>query len=249
MIAHEHITRIGSGQVHRTGDGTTHLTIPHASADSYHDAQISTFITPEGFIFRDTPPLTLHVRAYATGDIHGTAGFGFWNQPFGPNRRFFRLPRAVWFFYGSPPNAMPWALDVPGHGWKCGTIDAANGRFLAMLPLAPPGFLLMRVPRLYRALWPVGQRAMKVSEHLLGERIPAEAHDYTLHWRADGVTFKVDGETVHESPVSPRGPLGFVAWVDNQYAIATPRGRFGFGLLAQPEPASLVLESLAIMPG
>ena len=34
---------------------------------------------------------------------------------------------------------------------------------------------------------------------------------------------------------APRGPLGFVAWVDNQWAVATPRGRFGWGLLASSE--------------
>ena len=51
-------------------------------------------------------------------------------------------------------------------------------------------------------------------------------------WRAhDGARFAVDGATVLETDRAPRGPLGFVAWVDNQYMIATPRGRLGWGLL------------------
>jgi hypothetical protein len=33
------------------------------------------------------------------------------------------------------------------------------------------------------------------------------------------------------APQPPAGPLGFVAWVDNQYAIATPDGTLRFGTL------------------
>ncbi len=40
-----------------------------------------------------------------------------------------------------------------------------------------------------------------------------------------------DGQEALVAPDPPPGPLGFVAWIDNQYAIATPRGDFGFGTL------------------
>ncbi|MFL5802349.1 MAG: TonB-dependent receptor domain-containing protein, partial [Roseiflexaceae bacterium] len=52
-----------------------------------------------------------------------------------------------------------------------------------------------------------------------------------LEWRASYARFDVDGATVLETDRPPRGPLGFVAWVDNLWAVATPRGRFGWGLL------------------
>jgi len=39
---------------------------------------------------------------------------------------------------------------------------------------------------------------------------------------------------VLETDRSPRGRLGFVAWIDNQYAVVTPRGNFKFGLLDAP---------------
>ena len=49
--------------------------------------------------------------------------------------------------------------------------------------------------------------------------------------RVNGARFLVDGTVVLETDRPPRGPLGFVAWVDNQWLVATPRGRFGWGLL------------------
>ena len=43
------------------------------------------------------------------------------------------------------------------------------------------------------------------------------------------------------------GPLGFVAWVDNQYAIATPRGELRFGTIAS-EREWLELDYIRIQP-
>jgi hypothetical protein len=179
-------------------------------------------------------------------NIRGTAGFGFWNHPFAPNERGFRLPRAVWFFFASPPNDIRLARDMPGAGWKAMTMDATRLLFLALLPTAPVGFLLMRVPALYRRLWPVGQRALGVSEQVLDAQLLAERHAYTLDWREDGVTFAVDGQTIHQTDCSPRGPLGFVAWVDNQYAIVTPQGRFGYGVVPLVQDQTLILETIDI---
>ncbi len=31
------------------------------------------------------------------------------------------------------------------------------------------------------------------------------------------------------APQAPSQPLGFVAWLDNEYAVATPRGELRFG--------------------
>jgi hypothetical protein len=36
--------------------------------------------------------------------------------------------------------------------------------------------------------------------------------------------------------------MGFVAWIDNQYAIVTPTGRPGFGLLDVPAPQWLEIK-------
>lgn len=235
------VTEIGSGTV-RMIDGVLNLT--NAPDTGYSDAQISDYTEAS---FRWRPPLTLTVKARASSAaITGTAGFGFWNQPFMPGQYRLRLPQAIWFFFGSPPNNMQLAQSVPGWGWKVATINARRWQFLALVPAAPLGVLLMRVPTLYRRLWPIGQRAIGVSERLLSSDLLSTWHTYTLDWRTDGATFAVDGEIVHESPVAPGGPLGFVAWIDNQYAIVTPQGRFGFGLLPLTTSQTLQLETIRI---
>ncbi len=244
-----HITEIGTGTVQRNAAGYI-MTLPATSAERYHDAQIATYTGTKDF--RHRPPLRLTLRAYVQGELphtvglHGTAGFGFWNHPFVPGERGFRLPKAAWFFFGSPPSDMALAKGVPGFGWKAATFDATRPLFLSLLPAAPLGFLLMRIPALYNRLWPVGQRAIGVSEHLLETTLLYQPHDYQLEWLPDRVIFAVDGVIVHESPYSPKGNLGFVAWIDNQYAVVTPQGRFRFGLIDVPQEQTLILENLRI---
>lgn len=240
MPAEFHITEMGQGQVTRQMDAFS-LTIPPATGNNYHNAQITSYTSRQDFQFE--PPVSLRIRAHATGEINGTAGFGFWNHPYG---RIPRLPKAVWFFYGSPPNNMPLAKGVPGHGWKCATFDAANWRFLSLLPAAPIGFLMMRVPFFYNRLWGIGQRALGVDEHLLAESQLTEPHDYSIQWETSRVRFSIDEQTVFETNRSPKGKLGFIAWVDNQYAIVTPQGRFGHGLLEVTTPQRLMIDSAVI---
>jgi hypothetical protein len=246
MSAPWHITQVGGGVVSTEADRWV-LTVPPASAAIYHDAQISSYQGREDFDLR--PPVTLRLRAWMKGGVRGTAGFGFWNHPYVPGERGFRLPRAVWFFYGSPPGNIALARDVPGSGWKAATFDAARWQFIAMLPAAPIGVLLMRIPWLYRCLWPIGQRAIGVSEKLLDEALIRTAHDYTIRWLPDRVEFLVDAHLVHRTERSPRGPLGFIGWIDNQYAVVTPQGRIGFGLLDVPTEQSLFVEHITIKPG
>jgi hypothetical protein len=94
----------------------------------------------------------------------------------------------------------------------------------------------MRVPALYRRLWPVAQRAIGSHERSLDALDLTIAHTYAIHWEDRHATFAVDGQTVLAAPSAPAGPLTFTAWIDNSYAVATPRGRFGLGLVAEPEP-------------
>jgi hypothetical protein len=242
-----HVTEIGGGVVQTAGEGF-HLSIPPTPADRYADAQISSYRTRADFTCQ--PPLRMTIRAWMPdGMAVGTAGFGFWNHPFVPGERGFRLPQAVWFFFGSPPNEMRLALDVPGAGWKCATIDATRPAFLALLPTAPLGFLLMRIPPLYRRLWPLAQRALGVSEHALDPALLREPHTYTLEWLPGKAVFSVDGRVVHRAQAAPRGLLGFIAWIDNQYAVVTAQGRFGFGLVEVAQTQTLVIEQVRVEPG
>ena len=237
--------QIGAGQVNERADGV-HLTIPEASKAAYHDAQLTDY-DPTRRDFRYQPPLRMSITAYATtSDIKGTAGFGFWNHPFVPGERGVRLPQAVWFFFGSAENDMALAQGVPGNGWKAATFNAQRAGFLALLPAAPLGVLLMNSRPLYDALWPIGQRAIGVHESALDIGLLREAHTYTLDWHKNGARFYVDGDKVLDAPDAPQKPLGFIAWVDNQYAVVTPQGRFRFGLLAVPHEQALVVQHVSI---
>ena len=231
--------------------GILRCNLGRASAQEYSDAQITDYqgLTRRNFPWR--PPLRLALRAWASHgvqDLKGTAGFGFWNEPFVPvGRGLPRLPRAVWFFFASPPNNMALTKGVPGYGWKAATLDTGRPRFWSLAPLAPLGFALMRVSALYRALWPVGQWAIGASEALLPVDL-VEPHDYTLEWRPDRVIFWVDEKEMHVSPYAPRGPLGFITWMDNQFAVVTPQGQFRFGRVATTEPQWLALDHIEIQP-
>ena len=239
---------IGAGRLD-LGDGRLCCVLDPGDGRSYSDAQITDYRGLPVRAFPWRPPLRLTVRAWAshsTADLRGTAGFGFWNEPFVPvGGQRPRLPRAAWFFFGSPPNAMTLAAGVPGHGWKAAVLDAGRPAFWLLAPFALPGFLVMRVPALYRRLWPLAQRAIGAAEVLLPTDL-IEPHTYTLEWRAESVRFAVDGADVLITPTAPRGPLGFIAWMDNQYAIVTPQGRFGFGLVATAAPQWLALERIDI---
>jgi len=114
------------------------------------------------------------------------------------------------------------------------------------IPAAPIGVLLARVPALYRRLWPIAQRALAVSEASLDSLDVTIPRDYTLRWEPRRATFAVDGQTVLVAPAPPAGPLTFIAWIDNSYAIATPGGRFAMGRVAEPEPQWLEIETIAI---
>lgn len=224
---------LGQARCEREG-AMLRLVTEGATVRAYSDAQIDDYQgrLAGGFIRR--PPLRLRLRArfsHPEGELLGTAGFGFWNYPIVPPPR---PPRAIWFFHGSPPNDMPLAAGVPGRGWKAATVDTGRPQALALLPLAPVAVPLMWSPPLYRGLYPLIQRAAGVAEALV--RAPmTEWHEYVIEWGVRKSRFLVDGRVVLDEAPSPRGPLCFVAWVDNQYLVLTPQGELRWGLLDAPE--------------
>ncbi|MEI8167120.1 MAG: hypothetical protein WCG26_12110 [Chloroflexales bacterium] len=235
---------VGGARLGRTDDGLRLLT-DGATAHAYSDAQIDDYQGRPGASFVRQPPLRLRLRArfsHEAGELRGTAGFGFWNYPsaWPP-----RMPRAVWFFYGSPPGDMPLALGVPGQGWKAATIDTGRRSALVLAPLAPVIVPLLWSAPLYRGLWPPIQRAVGVAETIVPAPLTAW-HEYVLEWGERTSRFLVDGRVVLDEAPSPRGPLCFVAWIDNQYLVATPQGRFRWGVLAAPGQQWLEMRELTI---
>jgi hypothetical protein len=235
-----HPTQVGGGRLALSEEGLR-LLLAGARHTAYSDAQIDDYAGLARRLFLWRQPLRMTVRARASGPLAGTAGFGFWNNPFSPLGGTPALPAALWFFCGSPPSDMPLALGVPGHGWKAACIDATRPAALAWAPLALPVLLANRSPALYRRIWPRVQRSLRVAEAPIAA-LDRQWREYTIEWRVDGARFLVDGAPVLETDRPPRGPLGFVAWVDNQWMVATPHGRFGWGLLeAEPQWLDLAL--------
>lgn len=226
---------IGGGRVEFLADGGQRLWLP-ATGRSYADAQLDDYggLKRRAYPHRPGTSLSLVARfSHPAGTLLGTAGFGFWNAPYGdPAVRWPVLPQAVWFFYASAPNDLPFG---PGRGWFAATMDAGRGRALAWAPFAPVVILLNRRAAWRKRLWPAVQSGLGIRYALLPGDM-TDWHSYWLDWTPAGCQFKVDDQLILQTPFAPRGPLGFVAWLDNQYLIASPTGRIAAGLLPLSHP-------------
>jgi hypothetical protein len=242
----------GQGKL-ESGGSTLRFVQVDASAQRYSNAQIDDYETLPRRNFLWNPPLKLSVRArfsHAAGNgapgLRGTAGFGFWNDPFlMTGARLPNLPRAIWFFHASPPSDMKLDMQTPGYGWKAATIDALHPAALLLAPLAPLATLLMNARPLYQIIWPPIQQAMNIREATVKAEM-TEWHTYVIDWGTHMASFSVDGQAMLSNAPSPRGPLGFVMWLDNQYMIVKPWGRFGWGVLEAPGRQWMEVDWLAI---
>lgn len=234
--------------------GALRLAVGPAVAGGYCNAQLDDFarLRPRDYPWR--PPLRLRVRARAslpaadaadaTGPtdgagptLRGTAGFGFWNGSPSIAGGALRAPESLWFFAASPPSNMALAPGVPGYGWKAQVVHAQRwGALGAIAPLATTA-LWARLGGDERPAARWLNRLTGAREALLDSRTASlgEWHDYEIEWLASSARFLVDGRDVLSVASPPAGPLGFVTWIDTQYAVATPRGELRFGALATDE--------------
>jgi len=254
---------MGGGRMDVSGDGLR-LALEGATADRYSDAQIDDHTGQRASRYPWRPPLRMRIRARASHAaypasapvrndgrwLRGTAGFGFWNAPFTLAGGGVRLPEAVWFFAASPPSNMALTADGVGYGWKAQVVHARRIGALAATASLALTALWARVSGDERPAARWMERLTGAQEQALD---PTQAdlrqwHDYALEWRPERAHFSIDGREVFAASDPPQGPLAFVAWIDNQYAVATPRGELHFGALACPsqwlELASLNIEPL-----
>ncbi len=229
--------------------GSFHLALP-SNNKGYADAQIDDYggHRRKDYPWRPGTRLELGARfSHTNSALKGTAGFGFWNAPFGdPTVRWPSLPQATWFFFASEPSDLPLApFQQPGRGWFISTIDAKTLQAAFLIPLAPFVILLNNFPRLGAIIWPVVQRRLKISFCLLETNL-TQWHNYRLDWMYEGCIFSVDDETVFESNYGPAGPLGFVCWIDNQYLKLTPTGRLRWGTLNLDQSQWLEVKNIEI---
>ena len=241
---------INRGHVRLTPGGEYRLVLPPL-AQGYGDAQVQDYGGRRRRHYPWRQGTHLQLRAcfsHEADEMQGTAGFGFWNAPFGdPSARWPALPQAVWFFFGSAPNDLPFRAEGAGQGWFVGTMDAGRIRALPLAPLAPLVVWGNRWPRFKKRVWPWVQQQLGISYAPLPTRM-GEWHTYGLRWQATGCQFVVDGQVVWETPLAPRGPLGFVGWVDNQYMMATAEGVFRWGVVSTPAEQWLALAEVQIQP-
>jgi hypothetical protein len=251
-------TTLGGGYVEIV-DSTLRMGMAGARQGQYIDAQIDDYGQLARAHFPWRPPLRMELKARSslpaatstsTADsamLRGTAGFGFWNYPFSVRGDILMLPEAVWFFYASPPSNMALVPGIPGWGWKAQVVHAMRpGALFSALPMALSTSLALVTGEVRPAAhWM--QRLSGAQEALLTVDMTGW-QTYTLEWRAREALFFVNGEQVLHAPNPPTRPLGFVAWLDNQFAIATPRGVLRFGTVSNGpqwfEITSLQIEAL-----
>jgi len=245
----------GTGALEHSAS-TLRFTITSPCSTSYSNAQLDDYRGLSRRRFPWRPPLKLSVRARFSSSeptLQGTAGFGFWNDPFLMTQpRLPALPRAIWFFYASPPSNMKLDWQVAGYGWKAAAVDASRPPVLLWLPLAPILVPLMNLTTVYHRLWPPIQRMLRISEARLRLDM-TQWHTYILDWGVEQSTFSLHKdenprqELILKAP-SPRGPLGFVMWMDNQYLIVTPWGKLRWGLTESPGPQWMEIDWFRIEP-
>ena len=245
----------GGGQVDPLPGGGQRLSIPAGPAGHYRLAQLDDTRNLRRRDFHWQPPCTLTLRARVSDpDLPGTWGFGLWNDPFsaalglgGGIRKLPALPNAAWFFHASPTNALSLRDDLPANGFLAAGFSSRNLSPFLYLPaaLAAP-LLAWRVAA--RLLRQAARRWIREDATRLNHD-PTAWHDYRLDWRLAGMSFQVDGQSVFVSDLSPRGRLGLVIWIDNQFAAFRPDGTLKYGVQENPTPAWLEIADLNIESG
>jgi hypothetical protein len=243
------------GEVNQQDESSWTLRLRAGSEKTYRWAQIDDYIPLPRRAFRWRAPLRLRLRARMDEpSVPGTWGFGLWNDPFALNllgggtaRRLPALPNAAWFFYALPPNYLTLRDDLAGDGFLAQVFRSPRIPSLLLAPgcLALPLLSWRRVARLLR----------KIARHVIREdsmRISVDVtqwHAYELLWLEDAVHFTVDGNECLTTPLSPRGPLGLVLWIDNQYMAFPPDGRLRLGVLPVGKDATLELREIEVEIG
>lgn len=246
----EHTFHGGIVSGYQTGD--CRLILPRGDDQHYCLAQLDDYMPYSRPGFPHSAPSRIEVEAKVSGeDMSGTWGFGLWNDPFsvgllagGASRILPVLPNAAWFFYASPENHLSLYDGLPGSGFLARTYRS---------PLLPGILDLFTLFLLPFVVSKKGRRFLRRrARHFVeedGKHLDVDVcewHTYSLDWQKNEVAFLVDGMEVFRTPVSPRGHLGFVLWIDNQYFRFDATGRMAFGFLGIPDEQSLHLRRFEI---
>ncbi len=227
--------------------GSLRLVLEGAEEGQLSDAEIDDHRTVPRHRLPWKPPLRLTVRARAShgsGELLGTAGFGFWNDPFDWVGNVQVPPNALWFFYASPQSDMALDPGARGNGWKAATLNGGHADKATMTL----GNFIFQLPGMSRLVFQMAQTRIHAHERVLDEVDLTGWHDYRIDWSAETAAFFVDDVQVLAAPHPPLEALGFVAWVDNNVAVMGPGREFAFARMAIPQRQWLELSHVSITP-
>ncbi|MEM7335550.1 MAG: hypothetical protein AAF490_25950 [Chloroflexota bacterium] len=245
---------INGGHVQQNLESTTSKLSILPAKNGYTNSQIDDYRQSENgrshFKWQPNTTLSLSARfSRPISQLKGTAGFGFWNAPFGdPTVKTPAIPKAVWFFFGSQPNRLPFYKHPTENGFIAGTIHATRWQALRWIPFAPFVLAINNISSVKHRLWPKVQSDLGIYSTLIQTNV-TQWHHYKLDWGLKECKFWLDEELIHASPVSPTGKLGFVCWIDNQYLVATGNGRFRWGTVPITQSQTLEIADLSIKKG
>ncbi len=217
------------------------LCIPPTTDRVYADAQLDDYAHPTQTFaaqFANTAPQHLKLRArFSHARMRGTAGFGFWNHPFGQRGEVLAPPCNVWFMHSSPESNLQTKRGFVGHGFKAAMLDSSGAIPSSVMQQSwitrlanRIGEIVLRAPAIAKIAMRTAQTLVRASEAQLSLDM-SEWHSYEIHWQRNAAEFFVDGACVLCAPHAPDLALGFVAWVDNYFAIAAD-GAYKFGYVA-----------------
>lgn len=228
--------------------GTARLVVDGAEQGLLSDAEIDDHRTAPRPRLPWKPPLQMTVRArfsHPSGTLLGTAGFGFWNDPFDWVGNVEVPPNAIWFFYASPQSDMSFVREMRGHGWKAAMLNGGRANRLVMWA----GNLVFRLPGMSKLVFSIAERRIRAAETLLDDVVLTGWHTYGLDWGLREAIYTVDGGEVARVGRPPTGPLGFVAWVDNNCTAMGPGRVFRFDRIAIPQRQWMELAEVTIVSG
>lgn len=246
--------QVNGGKVTREDWGIYRLELPVLPEGKYGLSQVDDYMHLARFQFPHTAPTVLKIEARVSQeDLCGTWGFGLWNDPFsigfgagGMAKLLPVLPNAAWFFYGSPPNYLSLRNDLTASGFHMKTFRS---------PLLPAISSLFGIPALPFLFWPLTARVLRRFARCVikedARELPVDVtawHIYQLTWQENKVFFEVDHKAAYETVISPRGRLGLVVWIDNQYFYFKPNGRIGYGTLGTETSSALFVRNLTLIP-
>jgi hypothetical protein len=231
-------------------EGTFLLLIPSGRKGKYRWAQFDDYLDKSRKKFAWQSPSHLSLDARCDNPHHqGTWGFGFWNDPFntslgvkGSVRRLPVLPNCAWFFFASKHNYLSFENNLPAQGFLAATFSS---------PIIPSIFYAPTLPFLP---FLINKHFAKFARHVLSHFVKQDAnlidldikqwHTYKIDWQPHEVQFLIDDQMILSTLLSPKGKLGLVIWVDNQFAAFKPNGQIAFGTLAAKESTTLEIKNL-----